>query len=141
MFHSNPIIQTIESQMKIQRYNDSASAKIAMAPLWAEILDNIITVLNNTTSSDHVKFALFSGHDSTIASLMASLGPRVWTDTDFPFYASMMVIEVGASSNMPQWAGPVFVSDSKLCVILNRFTRSSLIEPMRRDTTRAMPSG
>lgn len=37
---------------------------------------------------------LVSAHDSTIVALMTSLGPRVWNLTDFPFYASMMIIEV-----------------------------------------------
>ena len=53
-----------------------------MGPLWAEIMES---------TED---FALFSAHDSTIYSLMSSLGEKVWNATDFPPYASMMLIEV-----------------------------------------------
>jgi hypothetical protein len=73
-----------------------------MAPLWAEIMDYITPVIARDGGSGGdgdgdtgpIKFALYSGHDSTIIPLMASLGPRVWNNTDFPYYASMMILEV-----------------------------------------------
>jgi hypothetical protein len=78
-----------------------------MAPLWVEIMDYITPVINGgsipSESDDndnqqqqrqHIKFALYSGHDSTIIPLMASLSPKVWNTTNFPYYASMMIIEV-----------------------------------------------
>jgi hypothetical protein len=67
---------------------------MAMAPFWAEIMDFIMPVLLDDNTKDVVKFALYSGHDSTLAPLMASLSPKLWNETNFPWYASMMIIEV-----------------------------------------------
>lgn len=79
-------------------YNDSEYSKLAMAPLWAEIMDYITPVItrrsDDGTDNGNIKFALYSGHDATIIPLMASLGPRVWNKTNFPYYASMMLLEV-----------------------------------------------
>jgi hypothetical protein len=67
---------------------------MVMGPLWAEIMDYIMPVLLDDKTKDAVKFALYSGHDSTLSALMASLSPKLWNRTDFPWYASMMIIEV-----------------------------------------------
>ncbi len=66
----------------MSRYNDAELSKMDMGPLWAEIMES------------QEPFSLFSGHDSTVFPLMASLGEKVWNATDFPAYASMMIIEV-----------------------------------------------
>ncbi|MGK3752007.1 MAG: hypothetical protein ACI8RD_004311 [Bacillariaceae sp.] len=82
------------------RYNDSELSKMDMGPFWNEIVDYIKPVIkekknnDNNGETDYVKFALYSGHDSTIAPLMASLSPKIWNNTNFPWYASMMIIEV-----------------------------------------------
>lgn len=81
------------------RYNDSELSKLDMGPFWAEILDHIKPVIKdknggNDSENDYVKFALYSGHDSTIAPLLASLSPNVWNNSNFPWYASMIVLEV-----------------------------------------------
>jgi hypothetical protein len=71
-----------------------------MGPLWAEIMENIrpwITLEEDQIDEDMVmapKLALFSGHDSTLMPLLASLGPKLWNDTDWAPYASMFLIEV-----------------------------------------------
>lgn len=79
----------------VQRFNDSEYAKRDMSALWMEILDSINPVIHDyPTNNDRVRMALYSGHDSTLAPLMASLGQHMWNDTDFPSYASMMIIEV-----------------------------------------------
>lgn len=44
------------------------------------------------------RFALFSGHDTTVMPLLASIDPGLWNDTDWAPYASMMLIEVGPLS-------------------------------------------
>jgi len=80
-------------------YNNAAFAKLAMGPLWAELLDKMLLTYN---IEDHLekdreapRMVLYSGHDNTIMPLLASL--------DFPFdylpwtpYASMFIIEVHA---------------------------------------------
>lgn len=67
-------------------------SKLAMAPVWAEIMDHIDPILNQDDNHPPTRLALFSGHDDTIAPLLASLG--AWEDTDWPPYASMMNIEI-----------------------------------------------
>ena len=68
-----------------------------MGPFWAEVMDYIIPVITKGEEEKAVKFALYSGHDSTILPMMASLGRNVWNATNFPAYASMMIIEVSRS--------------------------------------------
>mmetsp|Transcript_3972 Transcript_3972/g.9729 ORF Transcript_3972/g.9729 Transcript_3972/m.9729 type:complete len:707 (+) Transcript_3972:50-2170(+) len=82
----------IQREMMIYRFNDSEYAKRDMSALWMEILDHINPVMD--PNQDHVKMSLYSGHDSTIIPLMASLGGKMWNNTDFPYYASMMIIEI-----------------------------------------------
>lgn len=107
------------AQADIQRYNlllqhnNAEAAKLAMGPLWAEIMGNINPYLEDshrrrraqqpTTPGERAlknlpppapQLALFSGHDTTIIPLLTSLGPRVWNLTDWPPYASMVLIEV-----------------------------------------------
>lgn len=65
-----------------------------MAPVWAEIMDNINAVLNLDDNHPNTKLALFSGHDDTITPLLASLG--ILDDTHWPPYASMFIIEVSS---------------------------------------------
>jgi len=69
-----------------------------MAPLWAEIMDNIYYFVDKDSipgsNFSSPKLALFSGHDTTIMPLLASLGPKLWNDTDWAPYASMFIIEV-----------------------------------------------
>ena len=75
------------------RHNDGAYTKLAMGPLWAEIMDNIRPIVSKQHAPPPNKLALFSAHDTTLAPLLVSLGPQVW-DGQWPPYASMMIIEV-----------------------------------------------
>jgi hypothetical protein len=81
-------------------HNDAAFAKLGLGPLWFEIMANIDPILNGEADQGGErekpppKLAVFSGHDTTIMPLLASLGPNVWNDTQWPPYASMMIIEV-----------------------------------------------
>jgi ubiquitin-like domain-containing CTD phosphatase 1 len=77
----------------IHKFNNSEYAKRDMSAFWMEILDYIGPVIDDN-NQDHVRMALYSGHDSTIIPLMASLGAKMWNNTNFPYYASMMIIEV-----------------------------------------------
>ncbi|KAL7562211.1 hypothetical protein ACA910_013466 [Epithemia clementina (nom. ined.)] len=75
--------------------NNAEFSKVAMGPLWSEILHHIKAASRGETVGNPTpaKLSLFSGHDSTLIPLLASLG--VWKLTDWwPSYASMMLIEV-----------------------------------------------
>jgi Histidine phosphatase superfamily (branch 2) len=67
-------------------------AKLAMQPMWNEIMKKIYPHIQSDSTIGLNKLALFSGHDTTIIPLLASLG--VWNDTAWPPYASMVVIEL-----------------------------------------------
>lgn len=86
------------------KYNDSQYAKLSLGPLWYEIMLNINPHLSFHTGGGGEddtagpppapKLAVFSGHDTTLMPLLASIGPSLWDDTDWATYASMMLIEV-----------------------------------------------
>ena len=78
------------------KYNDGAWAKLGMGPLWKEIMRNINLIVdsNSDNASRPPKLALFSGHDTTIMPLLATLGDKVWSGTEWSPYASMMQIEL-----------------------------------------------
>jgi ubiquitin-like domain-containing CTD phosphatase 1 len=70
--------------------NDAEYSRLAMGPLWAEIMDNVDRVIDN--QSDAPRLALFSGHDTTIIGLLASLS-KVY-DGSWPPYASQLLLEI-----------------------------------------------
>lgn len=73
----------------------SEFSKLAMAPVWAEIMDKINPILSGEREGSELnlnRLHVVSGHDDTVAPLMASLG--IWNDTAWPPYASMFLIEV-----------------------------------------------
>jgi hypothetical protein len=86
----------IETYTKLMKYNASEFAKVALGPLWYEIMRNMNRFLleSEIDSTAAPKFALFAGHDTTIMPLLASLGPNLWNDTDWAPYASMLVMEL-----------------------------------------------
>jgi hypothetical protein len=79
-------------------------AKLAMGPLWAEMKDTWEMFLDADgdaypppiTSNEMVppRLAVYSGHDTTIMPLLASISPDLWNDTEWAPYASMVLIEV-----------------------------------------------
>jgi len=72
-------------------FNDGAYAKLAMGPLWAEILNVIQPVVDGNKNA--TKLNLISGHDTTIFPLLVSLGANMW-DNVWPPYASMLILEI-----------------------------------------------
>ncbi len=82
------------------KFNNAAYPKLGMGPLWKEIMANILPIIDssNHPSSESVtpppKLALFSGHDTTLMPLLATLGDEVWSGTEWAPYASMMLIEI-----------------------------------------------
>jgi hypothetical protein len=77
-------------------YNDGLYSKLAMGPLWDYILKNIMPFSSSSaaTTPQGPKMALFSGHDTTIMPILATLGGDVWNGIDWTPYASMLIIEV-----------------------------------------------
>ena len=90
---------TYASNYKL-KHNDAAYAKLGMGPLWHEILSNIRPVVVETDRAAEdgggvpPKLALFSGHDSTLHPLLASLGDDVWDGRLWSPYASSLLIEI-----------------------------------------------
>ena len=103
----------------------SEHAKLGMGPLWAEIMDNINMFIGEEAANEAAnealplapRLALFSGHDTTIMPLLASLGPKLWNDTDWASYASMFIIEV---SRLPTRAGRVVLWENLLGITDSR---------------------
>jgi ubiquitin-like domain-containing CTD phosphatase 1 len=69
-----------------------------MGPLWKEIMANILPIVDSDrhppSGTPPPKLALFSGHDTTLMPLLATLGARVWSGTEWAPYASMVMIEI-----------------------------------------------
>jgi len=78
------------------KYNNAEWSKLAFGPLWYEIMKNINPHLKDDDDDTIAapKLALFAGHDTTLMPLLASLGPNLWNNTDWPPYASMLLIEI-----------------------------------------------
>lgn len=74
------------------KLDDSRYSKLAMGPLWHEIMENINPILQG--DDPRFKLAMFSGHDTTLMPLLAALDPKLWDDKDWPSYASMIVLEI-----------------------------------------------
>ena len=78
-------------------------------------MENIHPILNPEKGERErppPKLAVFSGHDTTVMPLLASLGPHLWNDTDWPPYASMLLIEVryveiGANQSIVESERPI----------------------------------
>lgn len=89
----------VKSYTLLYKENDSEYARLAMAPLWYEVITTIKGVVKRNSTvccplRPPSKFALFSGHDTTIMPMLAALGPRLLDDGDWPPYASMVIIEI-----------------------------------------------
>lgn len=78
--------------------NDAEYSRLGMGPLWAEIMAGIQGIINGDAqvccpTRPPAKIALFSGHDTTLMPILATLGPRVF-DRKWAAYASMLIIEI-----------------------------------------------
>jgi hypothetical protein len=72
-------------------YQNASYSKLAMGPMWAELMDAL------QTRTHHVR--LYSGHDDTLMPLLATLGGTVW-DGKWTPYASMLIFEVNTETRM-----------------------------------------
>jgi hypothetical protein len=48
-----------------------------MGPLWSEIMANILPIVDPSSGTPPPKLGLFSGHDTTLMPILATLGDRV----------------------------------------------------------------
>jgi ubiquitin-like domain-containing CTD phosphatase 1 len=90
----------------VLRYNNAAYSKLAFGPMWVNILSNVLAYIPTSTwhnilpnlvsevRSPSPTLALFSAHDTTILSILATLGENVWDGQTLAPYASMIVIEI-----------------------------------------------
>lgn len=87
------------------KYKDALYAKLAMGPLWQEILSkmngvsdifkrqpdsSVIDMFDSMLLSGTPRLAIYSGHDTTLMPLLASLGDDVWDGVQWTPYASML---------------------------------------------------
>jgi hypothetical protein len=70
-------------------------------------MDNINMFIDVEVIPVAPRLAVFSGHDTTITPLLASLGPKLWNDTFRPPYASMFIIEVSQSSSNKEYSSSI----------------------------------
>jgi Histidine phosphatase superfamily (branch 2) len=81
-----------EKYNHILKANDAEYAKLGMAPLWNEILDKLEPHLKGDKTAP--KIAVWSGHDTTMLPLLASISPKLLDDKAWPPYASMVALEI-----------------------------------------------
>jgi len=81
-------------------YKEAQFSKLAMGPLWADIVERaqLTASLHNISSfpKDMPRLVLYSGHDNTILPLLASLMHQTMKDWLWMPYASMFIIEIYA---------------------------------------------
>ena len=92
-------LQDALNYTQLHTSNNGEYAKVSMGPLWNEIFYHIDAAMGKADGSydgqgpDPAKFSLFSGHDTTLMPLLASI--NAWDSKDFwPPYASMMIVEL-----------------------------------------------
>jgi hypothetical protein len=133
----------------VLQYNDSQYSKLAIGPLWVEMLSNILAYIPKTKMSfipNHIKtklrypsppkLALFSAHDATLHMLLASLGNEVFGGNDWAPFASYFVIELhdiiididSTSTNENKKIQEIFPTGKAFRLIFNGNVLTSKIE-------------
>ena len=122
------------------KYNDAALAKLGMGPLWKEIMTNILPIVGANTNytydeeSTPPKLALFSGHDTTLMPILATLGPDVWSGTEWAPYASMILIEIYEIHGDSKGSSATFPSGYAFRLIYNGAVLTSRMEGCNANT-------
>lgn len=143
------------------KYNDAAHSKLAFGPLWVEMLSNMLGFVPKSTWSSILpqmvselrnpapQLALFSGHDTTILPILATLGEKVWDGSQWAPYASLLSIEIHAVEASNQrlfrliYNGKVLTDkmngcDNELCDVIHLFNRVSDFAVKQRDCSSSM---
>lgn len=89
---NNTLYQVEYTAAFLDLYNNSQWAKLSMANTAWHVCTNIESVINNADTGNY-KFALFSGHDTTVQPFLAAVLKENW-DQHWPAYASMVTIEL-----------------------------------------------
>ena len=85
-----------ETQRRMYLYNNSIYSKTVMASFTTLLRDRINDRINQTKQGP--RFALYSGHDTTIAPLLAAIGGSDWYSSWIP-YAAYLSIELYHAAN------------------------------------------
>lgn len=100
---------------------------------------NILPIVDPTNdnpssgSTPPPKLALFSGHDTTLMPILATLGDKVWSGTDWAPYASMIQLEIHeimSSSDL----GPDFPSGYAFRLVYNGQVLTSKMDGCAADS-------
>ena len=65
---------------------------LSFCKIFRRDLSNIVA--DNVLLLSLSQSAIYSGHDSTVMQVLSALGPNVWDGSEWPAYASMILIEV-----------------------------------------------
>ena len=110
----------------VYQYKKAAYSKLAMGPLWADIYERMaIATSNKPTSTSKERLVLYSAHDVTIMTLLASLDIDILHTFPISPYASLFNIEVHAILKDPEESEDVVDDDSQ---ILNSTMDKELIQ-------------
>lgn len=96
----NATVAAVESSASyLNLYNESQWAKLAMGNTAWHVKTNIENLIQNssTHNTQPVKFALFSGHDTTVQPFLAAIAQEAW-DKHWPGYAAMVSLEIYSGS-------------------------------------------
>ena len=124
--------------MHVLRHNDGAYSKLAMGPLWYDIISKMASVLPKSVIPSGIKahdipspaskLNLFSGHDTTLLPLLATLGPNVWDGKDWTPYASMIVVELHHIDTSNSTSLDLFPNEVAFRIIFNGDIITSKVE-------------
>ena len=134
------IQQAVKQETFPYKYNDAALAKLGMGPLWKEIMTNILPIVGANTNYTYdeertpPKLALFSGHDTTLMPILATLGPDVWSGTEWAPYASMILIEIYEMHGDSKGSSATFPSGYAFRLIYNGAVLTSRMEGCNANT-------
>jgi hypothetical protein len=116
--------------------DDAEFSKLAMAPLWSEILPNLKAAISSVEkiccpTRPRSKMAIFSAHDTTLIPLLASLNVF---EGEWPPYASMMIMEVHSINLDNSKDYKVFREDHAFRLLYNGKVLTHLVRGCPEDT-------
>lgn len=127
-----------EPYMHVLRHNDAAYSKLAMGPLWYDIISKMASVIPKSVIPSNIKardipnpgpkLNLFSAHDTTLLPILATLGPDVWDGKEWTPYASMIVVELHQIHNSTIDHLGIFPNEVAFRIVFNGVVLTSKVE-------------